>query len=247
MRASLTGTLEWLKSRSGETDPLRCLVRRRVVGFTVCPPSGKDKTQGELKAELDEVLEAGFPIALYQLPQITGNRMEPATVIGLAARHPNLLLFKDSSGEDAVAKHRPQPAGVFLVRGAEGDYARWLRLSGGVYDGLLLSSANCFPRELKRLIRDLERRRMGDAQKLSQRLTEAVTAVFEVVREGSVPGNAFAAANKAMDHFMAFGPHAVQIAPPMLHGGHTLPRSVLRQTADILRRHDLLPSKGYLD
>jgi len=247
MRASLIGTLEWLKHRSGETDALRCLVRRRIGGFTICPPSGSEKTQAELKTELEDLMDSGFPLALYQLPQVTGNSVEPAIINQLAARHPNFLLFKDSSGDDGVAQHRPQPSGVFLLRGAEGDYARWLRLAGGSYDGFLLSSANCFPRELKHLLRDLQRHRLADARMLSQRLTAAVTAVFDVVQHHLVPGNAFAAANKAMDHFMAFGPNGVQVDPPRLHGGRILPPPILRQTADILRRHDLLPPKGYLD
>jgi hypothetical protein len=37
------------------------------------------------------------------------------------------------------------PAGVTLLRGAEGDYAQWSKAHGGAYDGFLLSTANAFP------------------------------------------------------------------------------------------------------
>jgi dihydrodipicolinate synthase/N-acetylneuraminate lyase len=247
MLASLVGTVEWLKHRTGETDTLRCLARRRVGAFTLCAPSGPDWSQAALLDALAALLDTGLPIALYQLPQVTRNKVEPQTVRNLAERYPNLLLFKDSSGEDQVAQSQPQPAGVFLLRGAEGNYVHSLRAGGGPYDGLLLSSANGFPREIRHMVRDLERRRLADAEALSERLTLAVREVFAVVENRLLPGSSFANANKAIDHFMAFGPRGTQAAPPPLHGGRLLPPEILRRTAEILRSHGLMPQKGYLD
>jgi dihydrodipicolinate synthase/N-acetylneuraminate lyase len=71
------------------------------------------------------VFGLGLPTALYQLPQVTGNTMAPELVAGLAERFSNLLLFKDSDGRDEVALSGQMPAEVTLLRGAEGDYARW--------------------------------------------------------------------------------------------------------------------------
>lgn len=245
-RACLVGTVEWLKARTGEPDIARCLHRRRIVGFTLCPPAGADRSQHQIQSELETLLDTGLPVALYNLPQFTGNRLEPDLVQHLANLYPNFLFFKDSSGLDDVARRLPPDAGVFLVRGAEGDYTQWLRRTGGCYDGLLLGSANVFARELHRLWRDLTRKRIAEAEKLSDRLTTVLREVFALatdVREG----NAFANANKAIDHFMAFGPHAAQTPPPRIHGGHHLPLSLIRATGEALKRHGFLPEKGYLE
>jgi len=172
--ASLVGTVEWLKHRTGEANTLHCLVRRRVGAFTLCAPSGAGLSQGDLRAALATLLDTGLPMALYQLPQVTGNRLEPETVRELAERYANLLFFTDSSGEDLVATAVPQPPGLCFLRGAEGDYVASLRGGGGPYDGLLLSSANAFPREIRHMMRDLERKRMTDAVALSDRLGRAV-------------------------------------------------------------------------
>lgn len=249
MMASLVGTAQWLMNRTGESDLLRCLVRRRVAGFLICPPSASvvEPTLENLERELDEVLSTGLPAALYELPQITGVRLPPELVCALAERHPNLLLFKDSGGTDRVAQATPQPEGVFLVRGSEGDSATWLRMGGGPYDGLLLGSANCFPRELKRMTRDLERGRMGAAKAMAERLTQAVSGVTHLVMRSQAPGNAFAMINKAMDHFMAFGPKAAQLPPPMLHGRRRMPADMVQEAGELLRRCELLPKHGYMD
>jgi len=248
MLASLVGTSEWIRNRTGGSELMRCLVRRRIGGFVVCPPtlSGEPLSDEALMSDLAVLLDTGLPIALYQLPQVTGHTLSPTAVSTLAERYPNFLLFKDSSGEDQVARQPPQPADVFLVRGAEGDYAQWLRSGKGCYDGFLLSSANCFPHELNRMVRDLSRKRLRDAEKMSHRITETVSAVFSSVAASRAPGNPFATANKAMDHFMAFGPGATTKAPPVLHGQQTLPPEVLRQTGEILRQYELMPEHGYM-
>jgi hypothetical protein len=60
-------------------------------------------------------------------------------------------------------------------------------------------------------------------------------------------GNGFANANKAMDHLFAYGSRAVEMAPPLLHDGSVIPVEIIRRTAEILARHDVLPRDGYLD
>ena len=60
-------------------------------------------------------------------------------------------------------------------------------------------------------------------------------------------GNPFANANKAMDHFFAFGPQAKDAPSPRLHAGRCLPGDVIRATGEALARHGLMPGKGYLE
>ncbi|MSU27745.1 MAG: dihydrodipicolinate synthase family protein [Pedosphaera sp.] len=218
---------------------------RSAPAFTVCPPKGGDLPQQTIRDALTGILELGLPTALYQLPQVTQNEMTPETLAELAARFPNFILFKDTSGGDRVANSGRDFGGVFLVRGAEGDYARWLKSGSGPYDGFLLSTANCFGRELHQVIELLRAGRRDEAQHLSERLSAVVKEVFALVA-GLPDGNAFANANKAMDHFFAHGPNATSVTPPRLHAGSRLPIEVIRQTGTALERHGFLPAAGYL-
>ena len=216
------------------------------TGFTVCPPKGKELSQETIRDALAGVLELGLPTALYQLPQVTQNEMSAETLAELAARFPNFILFKDTSGADRVVNSGRDFGGVFLVRGAEGDYARWLKAGGGPYDGFLLSTANCFGRELHQVIELLGASRRDEAQRLSDRLSAVVKEVFALAA-GLPDGNAFANANKAMDHFFAHGPHAASVTPPRLHAGSRLPLEVISQTGAALERSGFMPERGYLE
>lgn len=218
---------------------------RNTPAFTVCPPKGADLPQEAIRSALADILSLGQPTALYQLPQVTQNEMSPETVAELAARFPNFILFKDTSGADRVANSGRDLGGVFLVRGAEGKYARWLKAGGGPYDGFLLSTANCFGRELHQVIELLKSGQRKEAQRLSDRLSAVVKEVFALVA-GLPDGNAFANANKAMDQFFAHGPGAVRLTPPRLHAGSRLPVEVIRQAGAALDRHGFLPARGYL-
>ncbi|MGC9349885.1 MAG: dihydrodipicolinate synthase family protein [Anaerolineae bacterium] len=239
-------TVRRLKDETGEDEALIAFTQRHIAGFTICPPQGSDLSQVEIHRALARVLELGYPTAVYQLPQVTENEISATVFRDLATDYPNLILFKDSSGQDRVALSDEGESGVFLMRGAEGNYARWLRKSGGCYDGLLLSTANCFARELGQIITWLEEGRTEDADELSRRLTDVVNAVFATVADLE-QGNAFANANKAMDHFMAHGPDAVEAKSPLLHTGIRLPQDVMHKTKEILERGNLLPADGYLN
>jgi len=244
-RSCILETLNWLQSRAGTSNVDEALARSHVCGFTVCPPRGAELSQPEIHAAMASILSLGLPTALYQLPQVTQNEMAPDTVAALAARFPNFILFKDTSGADRVAQSGAPLDGVFLVRGAEAGYAKWPRTAGGPYDGFLLSTANCFARELHGVLEDSKSGRVAQASASADKLTSAVNEVFRIVT-GLPQGNAFANANKAMDHFFAHGERATQAAPPRLHGGSVLPPAVLDATRDVLLQHGFLPRIGYL-
>jgi dihydrodipicolinate synthase/N-acetylneuraminate lyase len=238
-------TVNYIKSSWREPDTGRALARARVCGFTVCPPRGRELTQEEIGRGLVSLLETGLPLALYQLPQVTQNEIGPELAGELAAQFENFILFKDSSGADRVVLRAQSLHGVFTVRGAEGDYARALRTGGGSYDGLLLSTANCFAPQLGQMINDLGAGRVEADLEISDRLSAVVAEVFELV--ASLPqGNAFTNANKAMDHFFAWGSRARSVPPPRLHAGVCLPAEVIEATGAVLARHGLLPETGYL-
>jgi len=239
-------TAATLCERSGGGEPLEALAAARVCGFALCPPKGPDRSQQEIASALEEALVLGLPLAIYQLPQVTENEVSPQVVADLASRYPNLVMLKDSSGRDRVATSGLDLDGMFVVRGAEGDYHRWLKAGGGPYDGFLLSTANCFAPQLSEVIELLAAGHDREAQSLSERLTRAINAAFDVVR-GLPCGNIYANANKAIDHFLAFGPEALDFPPPRLHAGLRMPRQALEATGAVLSQFGLLPARGYLE
>ncbi len=225
---------------------MEALARARVCGFTVCAPRGAERSQQEIEETLGAVLELGLPTALYQLPQVTQNEISPEVIESLATEFQNFTMFKDSSWKDSVALSGKNLGGVFMMRGAEGDYAKWLKTGGGPYDGFLLSTANCFGAQLHQMIRDASDNRLESAQRTSDVLTRVIDEVFALVKDFP-QGNPFTNANKAMDHFFAHGPHAAEVPPPRLHGGSQLPVEIIQQAGAILSRNYLMPVKGYLE
>ncbi len=205
-----------------------------VAGFTVCPPKGAHLSQAEIGDGLRKLLKRGQPTALYQLPQLTGNEMSPETVAALATEFPNFFLFKDTSGADRVALSGLDLGGVFLVRGSEqAGYAQWQRAGGGPYDGFLLSTTNAFAPELHHLLQLLEAGRTEEATQLSKELERLVTGAFEIVKD--VPhGNAFANANKLLEHVRTFGAASLQQPPPMLYSGVRLPVELIVRVQELL-------------
>jgi len=237
--------VDWLKSHSAEPDALRALTKAHVCGFTICPQRGQQLTQDQIGQSLASILELGLPTAIYQLPQVTLNEIGPDLAADLAQRYQNFVFFKDTSGSDVVALSGKNLAGVFAARGAEGDYARWLKAAGGRYDGFLLSSANCFARELHQIIDDVLAGRLDAARQLSERVGAAMSEIFALA--ANLPhGNPFANGNKAFDHFFAHGPAARDLPPPRLHAGTSLPLELILSAEQILLREKLMPAKGYL-
>lgn len=229
---------------SGSADPQE-LSDRRICGFTVTPPKGSVLTQDTILAELETIASTGAPIAIYQLPQITENEMSPETVASLIARFPNIYLMKDTSGADRVVLAKPELENLFLVRGAEGDYARWIKSNDGYYDGFLLSTANSFAAELGTMIAALKSGDLSRAAELSGRVSTVVGALFaEAGKLGF--GNPFANANKAFDHHFAWGPRANAHPAPMTHSGKRLPDALIGIAGRLLADNGFDVGDGYM-
>lgn len=245
MEGLLDRILRLVCDRAGTTSPARAFAACRLRGITVAPPTtASPLSQAAIIAALSPILARRLPVAVYQLPQVTGNRMAPETVAELASRFPNFILFKDSGGADEVALSGLLPPELVLLRGAEGDYARWHKALGGPYGGFLLSTANAFPAELAGIVDALLAGRKDFARERSAVLSAAVADAFAAV-EGLPDGNGFTNANKAIAHAMAFGPDAGAAPPPRLHAGSSLPRDVVERVLESLAHHGLLPERGY--
>ena len=245
-RAAMAAFIQDAQRRAGTDDITRALAALGVCGFTVCATTGEHLSADAMRRGLEGILSLGAPTALYQLPQVTQNEIPPGMLADLAARFANLVLFKDSSGGDRVASDKgAASSGVYLVRGAEGDYAARLAESGGPYHGLLLGSANSCHAQLAAMLAALETGDAALAGELSDQVTRVIGQAFAAV-DGLTDANAFTNANKALDHWLAWGSCAISRPMPMLHCGRRLPESVVRRAGDILSQAGLMPEKGYL-
>lgn len=241
-KAGIEATVDQLFGRARPDSA--AFFARHLCGFAVTAPKGKELSQSVIHQELEAVLALGYPTAFYQLPQITENEIAPETVADLALRYQNLYLLKDTSGGDRVVTSGLDFDGVFFVRGAEGDYAKWYTRAGGLYDGFLLSSANCFPHELREVLDLLEEGRTAEADALSLRISNVVLRTLAAAAQ--LPfGNQFTNAAKAIDHFVAEGPEADLSAKIYVKSGATLPRTLLETAREALIREGLMPHKAY--
>lgn len=229
-----------------DQESVSALLRRRIAGFTITPPKGRELSQEEIFAEISSVLEFGLPTALYQLPQVTENRMEPETVEALSEKYPSFYMLKDTSGEDTLASAGLDYQGVWFVRGAEGGYADHLKSAGGNYDGYLLSTANCFAKELREIIWMCDNNRHGEARALAQRVSSVVDHAFGLV-EGLSFGNPFSNANRAIDHIYAYGNDTKIMPPPMTHSGRHLPEEVVLGVRQALAEEGFNTEIGYVN
>jgi 4-hydroxy-tetrahydrodipicolinate synthase len=213
------------------------------IGLTVCPPVDPTATQDLILRHYEAVLEGTTAnVAVYQLPQVTGCRITPETMHRLAG-HKRIIMFKDTSGEDTVAR-AGELGDVRLVRGAEGSYVESVR-PAGPYDGWLLSTGNVFGSLLRRMIELHRSGQTGRATRLSEAMTGLVQALFDAAQAVSF-GNAFSNANRAADHLLAVGQQWRQAAPPLTASGNRIPEALLAAAEDVLGYLPALSQHGYL-
>ncbi|MBN1491161.1 MAG: dihydrodipicolinate synthase family protein [Phycisphaerae bacterium] len=216
------------------------------AGLTVCPPVDPSASQQGIHDHYARVAQqaGSVPLAVYQLPQVTGCEIEPATLAALVEEFPNICLFKDSSGTDTVARTGQGLDGMVLLRGAEGHYAEALKTNGGLYDGLLLSTANVLAYSLWNLVDLASGTEKEVTQRRSEQLTRLAERLFKAVAACST-GNAFSNASRAVDHLVAHGAYWNRVEPPMLFDGSRLPVEVLRTVAALFDEAEEVPEHGY--
>ncbi len=252
LRTELDGMIECMnyvlennrdEASTWKADCYRC---SGFKGFVICPPKGKGLSQDEIRDQMENILNLGYPIVLYQLPQITENEMSPDLVEYFCTKYFNCYMLKDSSGKDRVANADKDYRGLILVRGAEEDYSKMLKESGGRYDGFLLSTGNSFPEQLSMIVKYSVEGRQEEADNLSMRLSNVVREVFNMA--SSLPsGNAFTNSNKLIDHIRAYGLNWREHGDVRLHSGHTISQEMIAKVEEILKRNDLFPERGYLE
>ncbi len=105
---------------------------------------------------------------------------------------------------------------------------------------------NSFAEKLREVLDLIENGEIESAKKLSDRVSRVIANVFAEV--STLPhGNAFANANKCIDHINAYG-HAWADRPlPVLHAKVAIPEACLSHTESFLQEEGLFPGSLYLD
>ena len=227
------------------------------VGLTICAPIAPDATQEEITTHFEQIIEATIsPIAIYQLPQVVKCEIAPKTLHRLTEKTGRIILFKDTSGKDIVANSKLPMSGTKLLRGAEGNYSEQIS-ENGLYDGLLLSTANCFQSDLRNIIyklQDAEIYEVEDnknvslsammAERDSIRLSTLVHSLFEVA--ATLPdGNAFSNINRAVDHIFCHGSDW-KSKNVKLVSGNVLDKNFIAKVASMLNDANYNIETGYM-
>ncbi len=221
---SIAGWCEILRQISGKSDDAEAMAALDVKAFVFCVPAGMDARDAQLK-EMGRILDVGLPMAFYQLPLVTGVTVDPAVVAELAEKHPNLIVAKDSGGVDEMAKSGLLKDRLMLLRGAEGDQTEMITGNAPIYDGLLLSTVNCFAREHSELMQG-KRDYSGYGDVISE--------VFAAVK--APVSNPFSDAVRAVCCAKEYGPEVAKM-DIYCYNGKKLPAELAAKAAESLRRH----------
>jgi dihydrodipicolinate synthase/N-acetylneuraminate lyase len=131
-----------------------------------------------------------------------------------------------------------------MLRGAEGGYAE--AVTGGGYDGWLLSTANVFGKELRQVEAALRSGKTDEARALSDRLGGIVSSLFDAAAD-ETGANAFSNANRAADHLRAYGARWEAVPPPLKQNGEPLAVELVERAAKICKELIDLDGAGYLN
>ena len=152
--ASIARWCDVLCDMAGTKDSKAAMESLGVKAFVFCVPNGMTDP-AEQKAAMSRILANDLPMAFYQLPGVTGVTVEPALISELADEFDKLT----------------------LLRGAEGDPAELVLGDNACYDGLLLSTVNCFAAEYDAFLKE-EKTYAGFGDVITDVFAEAAVTTF---------------------------------------------------------------------
>jgi dihydrodipicolinate synthase/N-acetylneuraminate lyase len=171
-------------------------------GLTLCAPVNKKITQNEIIKHFEKIIENTLlPISIYQLPQVVKCEIKPETLKYLKDKFKKrIVLFKDTSDEDKVIDSKIDFGDLKFLRGAEKNYFNHIK-PRGKYDGFLLSTANCFGKVLREILKEVEENNFEKAENLSKKLSDIIRVSFDKGEKLNF-GNPFSNVNKAFLHII---------------------------------------------
>jgi len=137
--------------------------------------------QDALEAHFQEIADAsGLPLVLYDIPDRTGTRIEPETVLRLA-EHPGIVAVKDCSHDFLGAQKVLSRTELAYYAGCD-EHNLALYAVGGA--GYVSTVANVAPRQLRAVLDAFDAGDTAQAARLQQR----ATSLIELMMSSGLPG-----------------------------------------------------------
>jgi 4-hydroxy-tetrahydrodipicolinate synthase len=185
-------------------------------GLLVVGPYYSRPPQEALEAHFREVADAcGLPLMLYDIPERTGIRIEPETVVRLAG-HPRIVAVKDCSHDFLGAQKVLARTELAYYAGCD-EHNLALYAVGAA--GYVSTVANVAPRRLRAVLDAFD---AGDTTRAA-RLQRGVTPLIESMMSSGLPGAVTAKALLA-----ALGLPAGPVRPPLRPAGREAADGLLR-------------------
>ena len=154
-----------------------------VSAISIITPYLLSFSQDELYAHYKLISDTvSLPIILYNIPQNTGNNLEPETV-GRLAKHPNIIGIKDSSGNlEQLAKYidltRQEDFSVLI--GSDSRILAALQLGA---DGAVAATSNVLTKTDVGIYEHFLNHQLKEAEKLQ----ESINAYRKVLKYSTIP------------------------------------------------------------
>ncbi|MFF5186172.1 4-hydroxy-tetrahydrodipicolinate synthase [Streptomyces sp. NPDC000345] len=156
-------------------------------GVLVVSPYYSRPPQDALEAHFLEVADAcGLPVMLYDIPGRTGTRIEPETLLRLAA-HPRIVAVKDCSYDFLGAQKVLARTELAYYAGCD-EHNLALYAVGGA--GYVSTVANVVPEQLRAVLDLFDAGDTGAATALQQRATELIELTMAAGLPGAVTAKA---------------------------------------------------------
>lgn len=150
-------------------------VRLPLAAFLLTAPAYVKPSQAGIAHFFETVASASpLPLVAYDIPARTGVRIEPATLLALAA-HPNIFALKDCSGDRATAEAVLADGRLALLAGNDDEL--FDQLARGAVGGIT-ASAHVATARFVSLLDAFREGRLADARLLWRTLQPVVKAAF---------------------------------------------------------------------
>ncbi|MEU1853080.1 4-hydroxy-tetrahydrodipicolinate synthase [Streptomyces sp. NPDC019990] len=156
-------------------------------GLLVVAPYYSRPPQDAIEAHFREVADTtGLPLVLYDVPFRTGTRIEPETILRLAA-HPRIAAVKDCSNDFLAAQKILARTDLAYYAGCD-EHNLALYAVGGA--GYVSTVANVIPGHLRAVLDSFD---AGDTTRAA-RLQQRATPLIEEIMSAGLPGTVTAKA-----------------------------------------------------
>ncbi|MFG2024596.1 4-hydroxy-tetrahydrodipicolinate synthase [Streptomyces sp. NPDC048825] len=156
-------------------------------GLLVVSPYYSKPPQEALEAHFREIADAsGLPLALYDIPGRTATRIEPETMLRLAA-HPRIVAVKDCAYDLLGTQKVLARTDLAYYTGCE-EFTLPLYAVGGA--GFISTVANAAPRQLRGILDEFD---AGNTTEAARRQRQAIPLI-ELMMASGLPGTVTAKA-----------------------------------------------------